>query len=128
MRVAASDSEVVDNYCIENESATTRLEHNRSVTGATHSLRGSDSEGEITAMEPVFNRYARPPAVATPAVHTGLVSDVFVALATVPEEDVVLDVMVFPLMCVLWAGGLVTFDGGMWAVFARKPQREVEHV
>ena len=80
-------------------------------------------------MEPVFNQYARPPAVATPSVHTGLVEDVFIALAAVPEDDVVIDVLVFPLMWMLWSGGLVMVGGGMWAVYARKPQRKVlEHV
>ena len=76
-------------------------------------------------MTPVFNQYARPPAVATPAVHTGIFEDVFIALATVPGDDVVLDVMVFPLMWVLWVGGLIAVGGGMWAVFARKPVRSL---
>ncbi len=128
VRVATGESVAVAGYCIVYEDATARVEANRSVTGANLSLRRSDCEGEIASMEPVFNRYARPPAVATPAVRTGLVEDVFVALATVPGEDVVLDVMVFPLMWMLWAGGLVTVGGGMWAVFARKPEREAERV
>jgi len=124
VRLTAGSSATVEGYCIVYEEATSRMEPNRAVVGAVISLRNIDCTGEIETLEPVFNSYARPPAVATPAVHTGLTEDVFVALATVPGDDVVLDVMVFPLMWVLWAGGLVMVGGGMWAVFARKPQRK----
>ncbi len=126
VRIGVGEAALVDDYCIVYESATSRLEPNRQVTGAQLSLRAADCSREIAVMEPVFNRYARPPAVATPAVRTGFVEDVFIALATVPEQDVVLDVMIFPLMWVLWTGGLVMVGGGMWAVFARKPARRDE--
>jgi cytochrome c-type biogenesis protein CcmF len=123
VRIAAGDAVQVDGYCIAYEAPTSRLEPNRRVTGAQLSLRSEDCSREIAALEPVFNQYARPPAVATPAVHTGLVEDVFIALAAVPGEEVVIDVLVFPLMWVLWLGGLVAAAGGMWAVFAKKPSR-----
>lgn len=123
VRIAVGESAQVDDYCIVYETPTSRLEPNRRVDGALVSLRDADCSSEIALLEPVFNQYARPPAVATPAVHTGLAEDVFVALATVPGEDVVLDVMVFPLMWMLWLGGLVSVAGGLWAVFARKPLR-----
>jgi cytochrome c-type biogenesis protein CcmF len=70
----------------------------------------------------VFNSYVRG-AVPAPAVHTGLFEDVFVALSAAPGEQVDLNVMVFPLMWLLWAGGLIVVAGGMWAIYARKPQR-----
>jgi len=124
IRLATGESATFDDYCIVYEGPTSRMEPNRAVVGAVISLRDGDCGGEIATLEPVFNSYARPPAIATPAVRTGLTEDVFVALATVPGDDVVLDVMVFPLMWVLWAGGLIMVGGGMWAVFARKPQRK----
>ncbi len=124
VRIAVGDSAVVDDYCIVYEAATSRLEPNRRVDGALLSLRNADCSDEIASLEPVFNQYARPPAVATPAVHTGLSEDVFVALATLPGDDVVLDVMVFPLMWTLWLGGLVSVAGGMWAVFAKRARRK----
>jgi len=124
VRIAVGDAAPVDGYCIVYETPTSRLEPNRRVTGAQLSLRGDDCSGEIASLEPVFNQYARPPAVATPAVHTGLTEDVFIALAAVPGEEVVIDVLVFPLMWVLWLGGLIATAGGMWAVFARKPSRK----
>jgi cytochrome c-type biogenesis protein CcmF len=123
VRIAVGEAAQVDGYCIVYETATSRLEPNRRVTGAQFSLRDADCSTEIAAMEPVFNQYSRPPAVATPAVHTGLVEDVFIALAGVPGDEVVIDVLVFPLMWVMWTGGLVAAGGGMWAVFARKPSR-----
>jgi cytochrome c biogenesis factor len=49
---------------------------------------------------------------------------VFIALAAVPGDQVVVDVLIFPLMWVLWFGGLVTVGGGMWGVFAKKPKRK----
>jgi cytochrome c-type biogenesis protein CcmF len=124
IRVGVGESVQVDDYCIVYEEATSRTEPNRLVTGARLDLRDADCTDHIASLEPVFNQYSRPPAVATPAVHTGLFEDVFVALATVPGEDVVLDVLVFPLMWTLWAGGLVSVAGGLWAVFAKKPRRK----
>ncbi len=124
VRIPAGGSATVDDYCISYESPTSRVEPNRTVTGAVLTLRAADCSSELATMEPVFNRYTRPPAVATPAVRTGITEDVFVALATVPGEDVVLDVMIFPLMWVLWAGGLIAVGGGMWGAYARKRTRE----
>jgi cytochrome c biogenesis factor len=64
--------------------------------------------------------------VATPAVKTGLTEDVFIALAAPPGDEVVIDVFVFPLMWVLWAGGLIAVGGGMWGVFVRRKARQIE--
>jgi cytochrome c-type biogenesis protein CcmF len=124
VRIPVGEAAVVEDYCIAYESPTSRVEPNRSVTGAVLSLRTADCSSEMAKLEPVFNRYTRPPAVATPAVRTGITEDVFVALATVPGDDVVLDVMIFPLMWVLWAGGLIAVGGGTGAVYARKRTRE----
>ncbi len=125
VRIAEGEVARVDGYCLVYEGPTTRLEPNRRVDGAMLSLRDGSCSDEITGMEPVFNQYARPPAVATPAVHAGFVEDVFVALAAVPGDDVVLDVYVFPLMWMVWLGGLVAVGGGLWAVLARKAGRTV---
>lgn len=134
--VAVGESAQVDGYCLVYEGPTSRLEPNRRVTGALLVLYDQSCSDEIAAMEPVFNQYARPPAVATPAVHAGLAEDVFVALAAVPGDEAVLDVYIFPLMWMVWMGGLVAVAGGLWAVLARKARRtapvirseEAEHV
>lgn len=123
VRIAAGDSVRVDGYCLSYEGPSSRVEPNRRVDGAILTLRDESCSEEITGMEPVFNQYARPPAVATPAVHAGFTEDVFVALAAVPGDEVVLDVYVFPLMWMVWLGGSVAVAGGLWAVLARKARR-----
>jgi cytochrome c-type biogenesis protein CcmF len=125
VQLAQGESVQVDGYCLNYETPTSRVEPNRQVDGARLTLLSADCSRQISTMEPVFNRYTRPPAVATPAVHTGLVEDVFVALAAVPGDTVVVDVYVFPLMWVLWLGGLVAVGGGLWGVAARKRTRSV---
>jgi cytochrome c biogenesis factor len=117
------DSVAIDGYCLEYEAPTSRVEPNRRVDGARLLLLSDDCSNQIAVMEPVFNQYTRPPAVATPAVHTGLYEDVFIALAAVPGETVVVDVYVFPLMWVLWLGGLIAVAGGLWGVATRKRVR-----
>jgi cytochrome c biogenesis factor len=58
-----------------------------------------------------------------------LTEDVFVAMR-VPGDEIVIDIMVFPLMWLLWAGGMIAVAGGLWAVYAKKSKRrgEVEKV
>ena len=122
VQLATGESAVVDGYCLVYETSTTRTEPNRQVFGAVLSLRDESCGNEIAILQPVFNSYVRG-AVGTPAVHTGLFEDVFVALGGVPGDQVALNVMVFPLMWLLWTGGLIAVAGGMWAIYARKPQR-----
>lgn len=119
------ESAPVSGYCVRYEGATTRNEPNRLVQGAQVSLLTADCSSRVAALEPVFNTYTRPPAVAKPAVDVGLVEDVFVALAqgSVPGDHVVLDVYVFPFMWMLWLGGMIVAAGGVWAIAARKPRR-----
>jgi cytochrome c-type biogenesis protein CcmF len=121
--LARGDSVTIGDYCLVYVAPNSRTEPNRQVIGAVLSLRDAACEREIGTLEPVFNSYARPPAVATPSVHTGLTEDFFVALADVPGDEVSLKVMIFPLMWLLWAGGLIAVAGGVWAVYARKPGR-----
>lgn len=125
VRLATGESVTVDGYCLVYVAPQSRIEPNRQVIGAVLSLRDAACEREIDTLEPVFNSYARPPAVATPAVRTGITEDVFVALADIPGDEVVLDVMIFPLMWVLWAGGSIAVAGGLWAVYARRARRVV---
>ncbi len=115
----------LEGYCLNYEAPTSRVEPNRQVDGARLTLLTADCSRELATMEPVFNRYTRPPAVATPAVHTGFTEDVFIALAAVPGDSVVVDVSVFPLMWVLWLGGLIAVGGGLWGVAAKKRTRSV---
>jgi cytochrome c-type biogenesis protein CcmF len=60
--------------------------------------------------------------VATPDVRTGLFEDVYVTLAGGGAAEVLISVAVFPLMWLLWAGGLVVVAGGVWALTGRRPR------
>ncbi len=125
IELSVGESAVIDGYCVSYDELTSRVEPNRTTVGASLSLRSEDCSREIARLEPVFNQYARPPAVATPAVHTGLTEDVLIALLNVPGDDVLLRVMVFPLIWTLWAGGLITVGGGMWAALAKRRKRRL---
>jgi cytochrome c-type biogenesis protein CcmF len=123
--LATGESAPVSGYCVRYDGATTSNEPNRLVQGAEVSLLTADCSTRISALEPVFNSYTRPPAVAKPAVDVGFVEDVFVALAqgSVPGDRVVLDVYVFPFIWMVWLGGMIVAAGGVWAIAARKSRR-----
>jgi len=126
--LATGESAPVSGYCVRYDGPTTRSEPNRLVQGAQVSLLTLDCTSRIAALEPVFNTYARPPSVAKPAVDVGLKQDVFVALAqgSVPGDQVVLDVYVFPLIWMVWLGGMIVAAGGVWAIAARKSRRSLD--
>jgi cytochrome c-type biogenesis protein CcmF len=73
-------------------------------------------------MQPRVHRYPNAAqAVATPDVRTGLFDDVYLSLAGLTERGtLVLEVFVFPLMWLLWFGGLVTALGGAYALRGRR--------
>ena len=122
------DSQVVDNYCVGYLGSFNRTETNRFVEGAEIVLMEADCSTEIARMFPRVNRYPNfaQGAVATPDVHTGLVEDVYLSLAGSTGDTLVLDVFVFPLMWVLWLGGLLVFGGGMFSFLVKKRRRTVD--
>lgn len=122
----AGESAVVAGYCVVYEGPFTSNEPNRVVEGAEVTLLQEDCSTVIRSMAPRVNRYPNSPQpVATPDVRTGLVDDVYLSLAGGDADRIVLDVLVFPLMWLLWAGGLVVVAGGAWSVAGRRARREV---
>ncbi|MCP3975921.1 MAG: heme lyase CcmF/NrfE family subunit [bacterium] len=115
-------SAVVDDYCVTYQGPFSRAEPNRIVEGAEVLLLRSDCATTIRSMEPRVHRYPNSTqAVATPDVRTGLVDDVYLSLSGLTERGtLILEVFVFPLMWVLWFGGLVTAAGGVFALRARR--------
>jgi len=97
-------------------------EPHRLVSGATIELRRG---GRLVAvLEPRLNQYPRQvQAVGTPAVWTGLAQDVYVSLTALESGRVQLQVLRHPLMWLLWAGGLVTVAGGLWALAGGRVRR-----
>ena len=120
--LAVGDTVVVDDYCVGYLGAFSRTEPNRLVEGAEVVLMERDCATEIGRMFPRVNRYPRflQGAVATPDVRAGLVEDVYLSLAGVQGNTLFLDVFVFPLMWLLWSGGLLVVAGGMFSFLAAR--------
>ena len=68
------------------------------------------------------NWYLLPPEPfpLVPAVHTGLIEDVYLSIAGGGTDAIVLDVFVFPFMWLLWVGGAVVVAGGFLSVIGRR--------
>ena len=132
VELGIGESAAVGDYCVEYLGPFSRAEPNRLVEGAQVALMRADCATEVRVMQPRVHRYPNATqAVATPDVRTGLVDDVYLSLSGVTERGtLVLDVFVFPLMWLLWFGGLVTAFGGLFALRARRlsPQRADEVV
>lgn len=83
-------------------------------------------DGEpIAVLRPRLNRfpgYAQ--AVGTPAVHPGIVEDVYVTLTRIDADGIALDLFRNPLMWQLWLGGALIVAGGGWALTARVAERD----
>jgi cytochrome c-type biogenesis protein CcmF len=120
-RLEVGDSVVVEGYCIVHEGAFRRSEANRAVDGLTIRLMNEECTRTIETLEPRVNQYPNSSqGIATPAVHNGIVEDVYLAIAGGNADVAVLDVFVFPLMWVLWLGGLVAVAGGFLSVAGRR--------
>ena len=50
----------------------------------------------------------------------GIVEDVYLSIAGGDSEAIVLDVFVFPLIWLLWLGGLIVVAGGFVAIAGRR--------
>jgi cytochrome c-type biogenesis protein CcmF len=125
VRLDVGETAVVDDYCLGYEGTFVETEPNRRVEGAEFRLLRADCTTEIRTMRPRVNVYPNSlQPVATPDVRSGIVEDVYLSLTGVVGATVAVDVFVFPLMWMLWAGGLVTTAGGLWSVFARPRERE----
>jgi cytochrome c-type biogenesis protein CcmF len=123
VRLAEGDTAVVGGYCVEYLGSTTRTEPQRTVTETRVRLMRDDCRQEIAVMAPSVNEYRRPPAVASPAIHTGILEDTFLSLVGGSTGEIVLGVYIFPLQWLLWAGGLVAVGGGAFAYLGKRRRR-----
>lgn len=105
----------------------------RTLVGATVEVTRGGSG--VATLQPALARYPNQlQAIPTPSVHTGLREDLYLSLVRIEEGTarVTLDVFRFPLMWLLWLGGLVTVAGGTLSFVGRRRRRsltpEVEHV
>ncbi|MHB1067690.1 MAG: cytochrome c-type biogenesis CcmF C-terminal domain-containing protein, partial [Candidatus Nanopelagicales bacterium] len=101
---------------------TLTYEGNEEVTGANRSatiaLIVFEAEGEVVyRAEPAltqFNNQVR--AVATPSVWGSPTRDIYVALSSLEDDRVAINLYRYPYMWLLWAGGITVMLGGLWAL------------
>ena len=100
-------------------------EANRTVLGAGVEIARGDTVQTI--LEPRLNQYPNQvQAIPTPAVRTGLTHDLYLSLARIDAEGVILDVFYYPWIMLVWIGGFVIAAGAVFSVVIRKPTRERE--
>lgn len=116
-----------DGYTITYVAPFAYEETHRTVIGAEFTLsRGGD---RIATLSPRLNQYDNQvQAIPTPAVHTGIREDIYLSLVRIEpgSTDVTIDALRFPLMWMLWLGGLIVVSGGLWSFAARRRTRTVE--
>ena len=128
VEIGVRETAVVDDYCIGYLGPFSRTEPNRVVEGAEVALMRADCATPIRLMAPRVHRYPNSPqAIATPDVRTGLFDDVYLSLSGLTAEGtLVVEVFVFPLMWMLWTGGLITVLGGLVALRGRRTRRQAD--
>ncbi len=122
--LAPGETAVVGGYCVRYLEPVSRVEPNRTVSGVLVEVLDGSCSKVIDTLEPRVNTYpgASQP-IGTPAVSTGFVNDVYLAVAGGSAERIELNVFVFPLQWLLWAGGFVVIFGGLFAMIP-KPNRQ----
>jgi len=123
-RLAVGETAIVGGYCFEYAGPFERNEPSRFVQGANVIVLDEACRATVATLQPRIHRYPNAAqAVATPAIRTGLIDDVYVSLAGGNNDEIVLDVFVFPLQWLLWLGGLIVVAGGVVAL-GRKVRRQ----
>jgi cytochrome c-type biogenesis protein CcmF len=118
------ETAIVAGYCIRYVEPVSRVEPNRTVSGVRVEVLDRSCTNVIDTLEPRLNTYpGSAQAIGTPAVSTGFVNDVYLAIAGGSAERIELNVFVFPLQWLLWAGGAIVVFGGMFAMIP-KPSRQ----
>jgi cytochrome c-type biogenesis protein CcmF len=118
------ESAVVAGYCVRYVEPVSRVEPNRTVSGVKVEVLDESCSRVIDVLEPRLNTYpGSAQAIGTPAVSTGFVNDVYLAIAGGSAERIELNVFVFPLQWLLWAGGAIVVFGGVFAMIP-KPSKQ----
>jgi len=127
--LAQGQTAVVSGYCVRYVEPVSRVEPNRTVSGVVVEIMDESCTQVVDTLEPRVNSYpgATQP-IGTPAVHVGLKDDVYLAIAGGNAERIELNVFVFPLQSLLWAGGFIVVVGALFAMIPKpsRQQRTVE--
>jgi cytochrome c-type biogenesis protein CcmF len=114
------ESAVVAGYCVRYVEPVSRVEPNRTVSGVKVEVLDGSCSRVIDTLEPKVNTYpGSSQPIGTPAVSTGIVNDVYLAIAGGSAERIELNVFVFPLQWLLWAGGAIVVLGGLFAMIPK---------
>ncbi|MCL1593885.1 MAG: cytochrome c biogenesis protein CcsA [Actinomycetia bacterium] len=122
--LAQGETAVVGSYCIRYIEPVARVEPNRTVSGVVVEVLDESCSRVLSTLEPRVNSYpgsAQP--IGTPAVRTGLTDDVYLAIAGGGAERIELNVFIFPLQSLLWAGGFIVLVGGLFSMVP-KPRKQ----
>lgn len=128
--LSPGETAVVDGYCIQYIDSFARTEPHRLVQGVSVAVMDESCSTTKTVLHPRLNTYERSPQpIGTPDVWTGLVDDVYIAIAGGSAERIELNVFIFPLQWLLWVGGFVVVAGGAIALGRRRTggSREPDH-
>ena len=120
------ESVVVDGYTLTYVSPFLREDPHRTVIGATVAIARGGSE--LGTLGPALTEYPNQvQAIPTPSVRIGLREDLYLSLVRLEPETarVTLDVYRFPLMWLLWLGGLVIVAGGALSFVGRRRRRQL---
>jgi len=119
--LVVGESAPFEGYTLTYRSPFLRQEPNRTVIGASIELRRGDRL--LGTLEPRLNQYPNQvQAIPTPSVRTGFGEDVYLSLVRIGQGDatVTVDAFRFPLMWLLWLGGLTVFAGGIRSYVGRR--------
>jgi cytochrome c-type biogenesis protein CcmF len=117
--LARGQPAAVGPYQVTYQGPVQRSEPSRLVTGARLELRRGGRV--VRVMEPRLVQYpnqAQP--IGTPAVWTSVGGDVYVTLVRLDDAGVEVTLYRYPLMYLLWLGGLLTAAGGIAALGGRR--------
>ena len=122
--LASGESAVVGRHCVQYVEPFSRAEPNRAVVGVVVEILDEACSRRLATLEPRVNSYpgsAQP--IGTPAVWKGPINDVYIGIAGGDSDRIQLNVFIFPLQWLLWAGGLVVLIGGGLAMFVKPIRR-----
>lgn len=115
--LAPGETVIVDGYCIQYIDSFVRTEPHRLVQGVNIAVMDQSCTTTRAILHPRLNTYERTPQpIGTPDVWTGMIDDVYVAIAGGSGERIELNVFIFPLQWLLWVGGFIVVAGGVAAL------------
>ncbi len=119
------ESATVADYELTYLGQFSRQEPNRFVIGADLLL--SKDGRAVGRQQPRLNQYGTfSQNIATPAVEITPTGDLYLSLASINAERVVVEVWWFPYIWLVWVGGFTTGLAVLWSRLVRKPSRDTQ--